>query len=100
MLRVNSFAAVTVQVQADRHQTVISTGPYALVRHPMYSFLLVFMLGVPLLLGSLWGFVGTVLLTALLVVRALGEEAVLGEGLAGYVDYAARVRYRLIPGVW
>lgn len=100
VLRANSFAAVTVQVQQARHQTVISSGPYAAVRHPMYSFALLFALGVPLLLGSLWGLGGFLLITGLFVLRTVGEETVLRQGLAGYADYQARVRYRLIPGVW
>jgi protein-S-isoprenylcysteine O-methyltransferase Ste14 len=100
VLRANSFAAVNVLVQAERGQTVISTGPYAVVRHPMYAYALLLLLGIPLLLGSLWGLAWLPLLLALLVARLLGEEALLREGLAGYRDYAGRVRYRLIPGIW
>ena len=100
VLRVNSFASVTVRVQQERGQVVIATGPYATVRHPMYAFALLFMLGVPLLLGSMWGVLGLVLFCPLLASRALGEEAVLMEGLPGYRDYAGQVRFRLLPGVW
>jgi protein-S-isoprenylcysteine O-methyltransferase Ste14 len=100
VLRANSFAATTIQLQQERGQTVISTGPYAVVRHPMYAYALLFMIGVPLLLGSLWGLLGVVLFIPLLAARTLGEEAMLGDGLSGYREYAAKVRYRLVPGVW
>lgn len=100
VLRVNSFAAVTVRLQKERGQTVISTGPYGVVRHPMYAYAVLLMIGAPLLLGSLWGLLGLVLFIPLLAARALGEEAVLMDGLPGYREYAARVRFRLLPGVW
>lgn len=100
VLSVNSFAAITVRVQGERGQTVISTGPYAVVRHPMYAFALFLMTGVPLLLGSLWGLAGLVLFLPLLAARAAGEEAVLMAGLPGYAAYAAKVRFRLLPGLW
>jgi protein-S-isoprenylcysteine O-methyltransferase Ste14 len=79
---------------------VIDTGPYAYVRHPMYASATLFFLSLPLLLGSWWGLVGSVLLTLAIAWRSIGEEAALREGLQGYDAYAARVRYRLIPLVW
>jgi protein-S-isoprenylcysteine O-methyltransferase Ste14 len=100
VLRANSFAAITVRVQTERAQTVISTGPYAVVRHPMYAYVLPLLIGTPLLLGSFWGLAGMFVALPLMAARALGEEAVLMEGLPGYPEYAARVRYRLVPGVW
>lgn len=100
VFRENSFAAPVVKLQAERAQRVISTGPYAHVRHPMYSGMILFFAGVPLLLGSWWGLAMTPLLLALLAVRILIEERTLREGLPGYADYAARVRYRLLPGLW
>jgi protein-S-isoprenylcysteine O-methyltransferase Ste14 len=100
VLRANSFASVEVRVQKERGQSVISTGPYEVVRHPMYAYALLLMIGTPLLLGSLWGLVGVVLLMPLLAARALGEEAMLMDELPGYREYAGRVRYRLLPGVW
>jgi protein-S-isoprenylcysteine O-methyltransferase Ste14 len=100
VLRVNSFAATTIRLQPDRGQTVISTGPYAVVRHPMYAFTILFFVGAPLLLGSLWGLLGLVVFMPLMAARALGEEAMLLEGLAGYADYRRRVRFRLVPGLW
>lgn len=100
VLRANSFAAVTVRVQSERNQTVVSTGPYAVVRHPMYAYAIPYSIGTPLMLGSLWGLLGFFPFFALIVARTLGEEAVLREGLAGYPDYARKVRFRLLPGVW
>jgi protein-S-isoprenylcysteine O-methyltransferase Ste14 len=66
----------------------------------MYSYVLPLLIGTPLLLGSLWGLLGVVIVVPLLALRALGEEAVLMEGLPGYREYASKVRFRLIPGVW
>ncbi|HST74352.1 MAG TPA: isoprenylcysteine carboxylmethyltransferase family protein [Acetobacteraceae bacterium] len=100
VLRANSFASVKVRVQQERGQTVISTGPYAIVRHPMYGYVLPLLVGTPLLLGSLWGLLGIVVVMPLLAARALGEEEVLMDGLPGYRDYAAKVRFRLVPGIW
>jgi len=100
VLRANSFAAVTLELQPERGQTVISSGPYAVVRHPMYSYVLLLAVGAPLLLGSLWGLFGLLLFLPLLAARVRGEEAMLMAGLPGYRDYAARVRFRLVPGLW
>jgi protein-S-isoprenylcysteine O-methyltransferase Ste14 len=100
VLRANSFAATTIAVQKERSQRVISSGPYAFVRHPMYAYCIPFAVGTPLMLGSLWGFAGLIPFFILLGARALGEESVLNEELPGYRDYAKRVRYRLLPGVW
>ena len=99
-LRVNSFAAATVKVQADRAQTVISTGPYALVRHPMYAGALFWMFGMPLLIGTPWDLLGAAAVTGVIAVRALGEEKLLAADLPGYSDYMRKVRFRFIPGVW
>jgi protein-S-isoprenylcysteine O-methyltransferase Ste14 len=95
---VNTFTAATVEV--TEQQTVISTGPYALVRHPMYSGALVMLLGTPLALSSWWGLVAFVLMVAVIVVRLLDEEKLLLGNLSGYAEYATRVKYRLIPFVW
>lgn len=100
VFRENSFAAPVVKLQAERAQRVISTGPYAHVRHPMYSGMMLFFASVPLILGSWWGLAMAPLLLALLAVRIRIEERTLIAGLPGYADYAARVRYRLLPGVW
>ena len=100
VFRENSFAAPVVKVQSARHHHVVSTGPYALVRHPMYSGITLFFVGVPLLLGSWWGVAIALLFIVLFAIRARIEERALIDGLPGYADYAARVRYRLLPGVW
>ena len=100
VFRENSFAAPVVKLQADRAQRVVSTGPYAHVRHPMYSGMILFFAGVPLLLGSWWGLVMAPVIVVLFAVRIGIEERTLREGLPGYSDYMTRVRYRLLPGVW
>ena len=96
----NRFAIPVVEGQQARGQRVVTTGPYAYVRHPMYAGVLFFFLGAPLLLGSRWGLLFAPLMLPLLVVRALGEERVLIAELPGYPEYAARVRARFLPGVW
>jgi protein-S-isoprenylcysteine O-methyltransferase Ste14 len=98
--RENSFAAPVIKIQDDRGQRVISTGPYGIVRHPMYVGALIYLMGMPLLLGSWLGLLVLPLLVGALVVRIFIEEATLREGLPGYAEYAARVRYRLVPGLW
>jgi protein-S-isoprenylcysteine O-methyltransferase Ste14 len=100
VFRENSFAAPVVKLQAERAQHVVSTGPYAYVRHPMYSGMMLFFIGVPLLLSSWWGIAMVPLFLLLFAIRIRIEERTLREGLRGYADYAARVRYRLLPGVW
>ena len=96
--RENSFAAPVVKLQEG--QKVIDTGPYALVRHPMYASSLGLFIGAPLMLGSWWGLIGSALLIAGIGWRAVNEEHVLRGALAGYDDYTHRVRYRFVPGVW
>ncbi|WP_372783150.1 isoprenylcysteine carboxylmethyltransferase family protein [Phenylobacterium sp.] len=96
----NSFAAPVIKVQAERRQTVISTGPYAFVRHPMYAFALWQFVGMPLMLGSLWSLALVPPMIAAIAWRTLGEEKMLREELAGYQDYARRVRWRYAPGIW
>lgn len=100
VFRENSFAAPVVKLQAERAQRVISTGPYAYVRHPMYSGMILFFASVPLILGSTWGLGIAPLFLVLLALRIRIEERTLITGLPGYADYAARVRYRLLPGLW
>jgi protein-S-isoprenylcysteine O-methyltransferase Ste14 len=98
--RKNSFAAPVVKVQAERGHRVIDSGPYALVRHPMYSGAVLYFAAIALLLGSWWGLVLSPIFFVLFAVRARLEERALTDGLPGYADYLARVRYRLVPGVW
>ncbi|QIG93239.1 MULTISPECIES: methyltransferase family protein [unclassified Bradyrhizobium] len=100
VFRTNSFAAPVVKVQTERHHQVISTGPYALVRHPMYTSVMLFFIGVPLMLGSWWGLAFVPVFFAMFAIRTGIEERTLVAGLSGYADYAARVRYRLVPGLW
>jgi protein-S-isoprenylcysteine O-methyltransferase Ste14 len=100
VFRVNSFAAPVIKVQTARDHHVISSGPYAWVRHPMYSGVMLFFFGAPLLMGSWWGVLIAPLFAVLFAVRVGIEERALVAGLPDYADYAARVRYRLVPGVW
>ena len=94
----NSYAAATVQVEAG--QTVVSTGLYGLVRHPMYTGNVIMMVGIPLALGSYWGLVFVVPGLIVLASRIRDEEKLLQQDLAGYREYSQKVRYRLVPGTW
>jgi protein-S-isoprenylcysteine O-methyltransferase Ste14 len=94
----NSFASRVVDV--EKEQKVITTGPYAYVRHPMYSAMIIFYLFTPLALGSAWAVVPALFIVPVLVVRLKDEEKELLENLAGYREYAEKVRHRLVPGVW
>jgi protein-S-isoprenylcysteine O-methyltransferase Ste14 len=96
--RENSFAAPVVKIQEG--QRAIDTGPYAIVRHPMYASALFLFVGMPLLLNSLWGLLPAVVMTIGLAWRAVNEERVLRAELSGYEDYARRVRYRFAPFIW
>jgi protein-S-isoprenylcysteine O-methyltransferase Ste14 len=98
--RENSFAAPVIRIQEERGQKVIDTGPYAVVRHPMYAGAFLYMLGTPLVLGSWIGLAVLPFIAGLLIVRIFIEEAALRKGLPGYNEYTTRVRYRLVPGVW
>lgn len=98
--RENAYLSPAVRVQTDRGQTVVSTGPYHYVRHPMYAGFLLFALGTPLLLGSWYGLLFGLALVIVVARRAVMEEHTLRAELQGYVDYMKQVKYRLIPGVW
>jgi protein-S-isoprenylcysteine O-methyltransferase Ste14 len=98
VFRENSFASATIESAAD--QRVISTGPYARVRHPMYAAALVMLLGMPLALGSSWGVLLVLALVPLLIWRLVDEERFLVNHLPGYREYQGRVRYRLLPLIW
>jgi protein-S-isoprenylcysteine O-methyltransferase Ste14 len=99
-LRENAFAAPVVKYQEERHQKVVDTGVYGVVRHPMYTGAVVLMIGMPLWLESYAGVIFAALPIAILVVRILIEERFLKRQLAGYEDYTKRVRCRLIPFLW
>jgi protein-S-isoprenylcysteine O-methyltransferase Ste14 len=94
----NTFTSATVELAPD--QKVISTGPYARVRHPMYAGALVMLLGIPIALGSWWGVLVIVAMLPALIWRLIDEERFLARNLPGYVAYQDKVRCRLIPGVW
>jgi protein-S-isoprenylcysteine O-methyltransferase Ste14 len=98
VLKENTYASRILEVAQD--QKVISTGPYALVRHPMYLAALVMLIFSPLALGSFWAMIGLILMPFALILRIKAEEKLLMRELAGYPEYAQRVRYRLIPGIW
>ncbi len=94
----NSFGSATVQIATD--QRVISTGPYAIVRNPMYASAAVYFIGTSLALGSFWGLMPSVLTILGLVWRLFDEEKFLSRNLPGYTEYCAKVRWRLIPGIF
>ncbi|MBV8684912.1 MAG: isoprenylcysteine carboxylmethyltransferase family protein [Caulobacteraceae bacterium] len=96
--RENTFTAGTIEIAED--QRVIDSGPYAVVRHPMYAGSVIMMAGIPLALGSWVGLVPAVMLLPVLAWRLIREEAFLAANLAGYADYRGRVRYRLAPIIW
>jgi protein-S-isoprenylcysteine O-methyltransferase Ste14 len=100
VVRENSFAAPIVKIQRERGHKVVTTGPYAFVRHPMYAGAIPFLIGTPLLLGSWWGLLFSPLLIAVLAIRAVLEEQTLKAELEGYAEYAKRVRYRFVPYIW
>jgi protein-S-isoprenylcysteine O-methyltransferase Ste14 len=94
----NQYAARTVQVEEE--QRVIKTGPYAIVRHPMYVGTLMMYLVTPLALGSYWALIPAAFIIPMLVVRIRNEEQVLERDLAGYREYKLETKYRVVPGVW
>lgn len=98
VFRANSYASRVVEV--EQGQRVIATGPYAIVRHPMYVGALVMYLSTPVALGSWWAVIPALPLVPIMVARIRNEEKVLAEGLMGYRDYMQTTRYRLLPGVW
>ena len=98
VIKVNAYAASTIQIAED--QKVISTGPYSLVRHPMYAGALPLLIGVPLALGAWWGLFVLILFIPALIWRLLDEEKFLQKNLPGYTDYCQEVHYRLVPFIW
>jgi protein-S-isoprenylcysteine O-methyltransferase Ste14 len=94
----NSYASSIIEVGAD--QKIVTTGPYVIVRHPMYSGALVMLLGIPLALGSWWGLLTIIPIAAVLVWRLFEEEKFLTKHLSGYSEYQNNVRYRLVPYIW
>jgi len=98
VFRENTFSSATIEVAAD--QKLISTGPYAIVRHPMYAGASLYLLGTPLALGSYWGLVPIPAMMPFLIWRLFDEERLLASKLPGYTEYQKRVRHRLAPFVW
>jgi protein-S-isoprenylcysteine O-methyltransferase Ste14 len=96
--RENSFASATIEVAPD--QRVIATGPYAIVRHPMYAGALLYLLAMPLALGSWWALLIVATLAPFIVWRLIDEERFLAARLPGYAQYRAKIRWRLIPGIF
>jgi len=96
----NRFFSCLVRIQKERGHTVITTGPYRIVRHPGYLGMAMFSLATPLMLGSLWALIPAGLTVCVLIVRTVLEDRTLQEELDGYTDYARHVRFRLLPGVW
>ena len=98
VFRQNTYSSATIELAAN--QKVIDSGPYSLLRHPMYAGALLYLLGTPLALGSYWGLVPFVAVIPFLIWRIFDEEMMLTRELEGYGEYKQRVRYRLVPGVW
>jgi protein-S-isoprenylcysteine O-methyltransferase Ste14 len=98
--RENAFLAEYVRIQEERGHTVCTTGPYRIVRHPMYVGVIVTILGVPVLLGSLYALIPAALIAALFILRTALEDRTLQKELPGYAEYALTVRWKLVPRIW
>ncbi len=97
---VNPFFSTVVRIQKERGHTVADRGPYTVVRHPGYVGFIVSSLATPLLLGSVWALIPAALATCLMIARTALEDRMLRNELPGYAEYAAKVRFKLVPGVW
>jgi protein-S-isoprenylcysteine O-methyltransferase Ste14 len=100
VFRANSYAAPVVKIQQERGHAIATSGPYAIVRHPMYAGAILFLFGTPLLLGSWYGVALAPVIVVGFAVRAVLEERTLAAQFPDYADYAARVRYRFVPLIW
>ena len=100
VMMVNAYLSSWVRLQQDRGQIVIRDGLYRHVRHPMYLGIILGYIGVPLVLGSWWAMVPSAVIVGIFVYRTCREDRMLLEGLQGYAEYAEKVRYRLLPGIW
>ncbi len=96
----NMYLSRWVRIQDERSQQAVSSGPYHFIRHPMYLGVMLLMLAIPLCLGSLWDLVPGAMIGILFILRTALEDRALLSELAGYPEYAQKVRYRLIPGIW
>ena len=99
-MRENTFLSQVVKIDTKRQHEVITTGPYALVRHPMYTAIIVLIFSVPTALGSRYGLIPAFVLAWLLILRTYLEDRTLQTELPNYSDYVKRTNYRLIPGIW
>lgn len=100
VMAVNAYLSSMVRIQEDRGHQVVTQGMYAIIRHPMYLANVILFVCVPLVLGSLWGLIPGFMIVGLFVYRTAREDRTLIEKLPGYEEYAQRVRYRLLPGIW
>ena len=98
--RENTYLSPAVRIQTDRGQSVVSTGPYKYVRHPLYAGFILYAVGTALMLGSAYGLLGALVLTAFIAWRAVHEEQVLKSELPGYGEYMTTVKYRFVPYLW
>ena len=98
VLRENRYASRIIEVEQE--QKVISSGPYAIVRHPMYLGISLMYILSPLALGSYWAMIPAILIIPVIIARIRNEESVLARDLSGYQEYMQKTRYRLIPGMW
>jgi protein-S-isoprenylcysteine O-methyltransferase Ste14 len=98
--RENAFLSEVVRIQTDRGHTVCTTGPYGIIRHPMYAAIIVTILCIPVLLGSLYALIPAALIAALFGLRTALEDKILRAELPGYADYARTVRWKLVPKIW
>jgi len=96
----NTYLSRIVEIQKDRGHKVITSGPYRFVRHPMYLGSIVYLIGIPLALGSLYALIPSALCIILLIIRTRLEDKTLHSELEGYTEYAKNTRYRLFPGIW
>jgi protein-S-isoprenylcysteine O-methyltransferase Ste14 len=96
----NAYFSAVVRIQRERGQTVVSSGPYAAVRHPAYASGVISSLATPLALDAVWALVPALIIIIALVIRTALEDQMLQRELPGYAEYAARVKYRLLPGIW
>jgi len=100
VMMTNAYLSSWARLQEDRGQVVVQEGAYRHMRHPMYLGIIVAFLGIPLALGSWWAMIPSTVIVGLFVYRTRREDLMLIRGLTGYADYAERVRYRLLPGIW
>ena len=99
-MQTNTYLAQVVKIDKQRNHQVITTGPYALVRHPMYSVVIILLFAVPAALGSRYALAISAFLTILLIIRTYLEDRTLHQELEGYPEYAKQTPYRLIPWIW